>query len=430
MLRSRFVGRGVCSSRRYSTVANNNREPSLKLQLSRQAWSLLRSPDGRSAVIKSWKFFESMAEAYALIRAVEEKYGPIHEYWFQKDQEDPSKFTSVVRVQFKNAESMRDITFTPQPLHAVAPVVPLRPGGIGLDDLKRLLTRRTQVVQKPTDGTETLPVIGEDERILDANISKAAQPLYTNGNPINRKIVQRNIKAMHDWGGFFPLEPLPEGAPLTTDHPHMRMALQRWTYDMNYRPPLNSEKSDARNVGTPHSGYTRTTRREAPPIPKAPASHQEEPRESPSATPPSLPPSSRLVPAPAVRKSREPWVPLPEPTPQFTMTPEAVIQPSQPSPPSSLVQKTPLASVSLPRAADIPYIDLPPVVTRKDRKVQLMAVQQAINPTPKAPKISAQPLKKPKQKKKKEKPAVEEPPLPKDGVIERLKKTFFGSWFG
>ncbi len=25
-----------------------------------------------------------MAEAYALIRAIEEKYGPIHEYWFQK----------------------------------------------------------------------------------------------------------------------------------------------------------------------------------------------------------------------------------------------------------------------------------------------------------------------------------------------------------
>ncbi|PBK74201.1 hypothetical protein ARMSODRAFT_951796 [Armillaria solidipes] len=429
MLRSRLVDRGVCSSRRYSAVANNsNREPSLKLQLSRQAWSLLRSPDGRSAVVKSWKWMDSMAEAYALIRAIEEKYGPIHEYWFQKDQEDPSKFTSVVRVQFKNAESLRDISFTPQSLHTVAPVVPVRPGGIGLDDLKGLLTPRTQVVQEPIDGTESLPIIGEGEKVVDANISKAAQPLYTNGIPINRRVVQRNIKAIHDWGGFFPLEPLPEGAPVTTDHPHMRLALQRWTYDMNYRPPLNnSERGDAQNAGTPHTGYTRTTRREAPPVTQAPAP-QEALRES---SPAPAPPSYRPVPAPVVRKSREPWVPLPEPISQPTVTAAASEEAAtQPSPPPSPVRKTPLASVSLPRAADIPYIDLPPVATRKDRKAQLMAAQQAINPIPKAPKTSAQPLKKPKQKKKKDKSAVEEAPPAQDGIIERLKKTFFGSWFG
>ncbi|KAK0226237.1 hypothetical protein IW262DRAFT_1491709 [Armillaria fumosa] len=428
MLRSRLVDRGVCSSRRYSAVANtSNRESSLKLQLSRQAWSLLRSPDGRSAVVKSWKWMDSMAEAYALIRAIEEKYGPIHEYWFQKDQEDPSKFTSVVRVQFKNPESLRDISFTPRPLHTVAPVVPVRPGGIGLDDLKGLLTPRTQVVQEPTDGTESSPIIGEGEKIVDANITKASQSLYTNGIPINRRVIPRNIKAIHDWGGFFPLEPLPEGAPVTTDHPHMRLALQRWTYDMNYRSSSNnSERAEAQNAGTPHTGYTRTTRREAPPIPQAPAP-QEAPRES-SPTP--APSSYRPVPVPAVWKSREPWVPLPEPIPQPTvMTAASEGAATQSSLSSSSVGKNPLASVSLPRAADIPYIDLPPVVTRKDRKAQLMAAQHAINPTPKAPKASAQPLKKPKQKKKKDKSAVEEASPAQDGIIERLKKTFFGSWF-
>ncbi len=193
---------------------------------------------------------------------------------------------------------------------------------------------------------------------------------------------------------------------------------------MNYRPPLNnSERGDAQNVGTPHTGYSRTARREAPPIPRAPAP-QEAPRESSPA-----PPSNRPVPAPAVRKSREPWVPLPEPIPQPTVTAVASEEAAtQPSPPPSPVRKTPLASVSLPRAADVPYIDLPPVVTRKDRKAQLMAAQQAINPVPKAPKTSAQLLKKPKQKKK-DKTAVEEAPPGQDGIIERLKKTFFGSWF-
>ncbi len=61
----------------------------------------------------------------------------------------------------------------PQLLHTVAPVVPVRPGGIGLDDLKGLLTPRTQVVQEPTDGTESSPIIGEGEKVVDANISKA-----------------------------------------------------------------------------------------------------------------------------------------------------------------------------------------------------------------------------------------------------------------
>ncbi|KAK0486121.1 hypothetical protein IW261DRAFT_779601 [Armillaria novae-zelandiae] len=426
MLRSRLVDRGVCSSRRYSAVANNsNREPSLKLQLSRQAWSLLRAPDGRSAVVKSWKWMDSMAEAYALIRAIEEKYGPIHEYWFQKDQEDPSKFTSVVRVQFKNPESLRDISFTPQPLHTVAPAIPVRPGGIGLSDLKGLLTPRTQVVQEPTDETKSMPIVGEGEKIIDANITKASQSLYTNGIPINRRVIPRNIKAIHDWGGFFPLEPLPEGAPVTTDHPHMRLALQRWTYDINYRTSFNkSQRADAQNAETPHTGYTRTMRREAPPVPQAPAP-QEAPRES-SPTP--APPSYR--PAPVARKSREPWVPLPEPIPHPTVTTVASEEAAtRPSPSLTLDRKTPLASVSLSRAADIPYIDLPPVVTRKDRKAQLMAAQQAINPIPKAPKAFAQPSKKPKQKKKKDKSVVEEAPPGQDGVIERLKKTFFGSWF-
>ncbi|KAG7449672.1 uncharacterized protein BT62DRAFT_928400 [Guyanagaster necrorhizus] len=428
MLRSRLVDRVVCPSRRYSAIANNSREPSVKLQLSRQAWSLLRTPDGRGAVVKSWRIFDSMAEAYALLRAVEEKYGPIHEYWFQKDQEDPSKYTSVIRVQFKNAESLQDITFSPQPLHTVAPIVPVRPGGIGLDDLKGLLAPRA-LMQKSTDGTEPMPDIGEGERVMDASISKAAQPLYTPGISINRKIVPRNIKAIYDWGGFFPLEPLPEGAPLTTDHPHMRMALQRWTYDLNFRPPPNSDKSDAQKRVTPHSGYTRTTRREAPPVPQAPIFHA--PVESPSSPPPS---SYRPVPAPVVKKSREPWDPLPKPVPQqATATADAApvevaTQRTQPSPPPSPVRKAAPSPVSLPEAADIPYIDLPPVVTRRDRKARLMAAQQAINPTPKTTKASTQPVKRPKQKKKKEKP-VEEPPPPKESVIEKLKKTFFGSWF-
>ncbi|KAK0195730.1 hypothetical protein F5146DRAFT_1118389 [Armillaria mellea] len=257
----------------------------------------------------------------------------------------------------------------------------------------------------------------------------AAQSLYTNGIPINRRVVPRNIKAIRDWGGFFPLEPLPEGATVTTDHPHMRLALQRWTYDMNYRPPSNnSERADTQNAGVPHTGYTRTTRREAPPIPQAPAP-QEAPRESSPAPSPALP-SYRPVPAPVVRKSREPWVPLPEPILQPTVTATASEEAAtQPSPSPSPVRKTPLASVSLPRAADIPYIDLPPVVTRKGRKAQLMAAQQVINPIAKTPKVSAQPLKKPKQKKKKDKSVVEEAPPAQEGIIERLKKTFFGSWF-
>ncbi len=100
------------------------------------------------------------------------------------------------------------------------------------------------------------------------------------------------------------------------------------------------------------------------------------------------PPSNRPVPAPAVRKFREPWVPLPEPIPQPTVTAVASEEAAtQPSPPPSPVRKTPLASVSLPRAADVPYIDLPPVVTRKDRKAQLMAAQQAINPVQRRPRL-------------------------------------------
>ncbi|KAK0484346.1 hypothetical protein EDD18DRAFT_1197080 [Armillaria luteobubalina] len=406
MLRSRLVDRGVCSSRRYSAVVNNsNKEPSLKLQLSRQAWSLLRSPDGRSAVVKTWKWMDSMAEAYALIRAIEEKYGPIHEYWFQKDQEDPSKFTSVVRVQFKNADSLQNISFTPQPLHTVAPVVPVRPGGIGLDDLKGLLTPRTQLVQDPTDGTESAPVIGEGEKIVDASITQASQSLYTTGIPINRRVIPRNIKAIHDWGGFFPLEPLPEGAPVTTDHPHMRLAQQRWTYDMHYRPSYNnSERADGQNAGTSHSGYTRTTPR------------QEAPRES---APTPAPPSYRPVPAPVVRKSREPWVPLPDPIPQPTKAA------AQPSPSLSPVGKT----LAVPRAADIPVYRPSTCSDEEGQKGSVNGRATGHKSDPKGAQGLFQPLKKPKQKKKKDKSVVEEAPPVQDGIVERLKKTFFGSWF-
>ncbi|KAF9451518.1 hypothetical protein P691DRAFT_773071 [Macrolepiota fuliginosa MF-IS2] len=210
--------------------------------------------ENRCAFVRTWDFLRNPAEALALVRAVEQKYGPVESFSFQKDFDSPSLYQSHVKITFRDIESFHRLPEDFQTLHIRAPKVqPKRPGGIGLDEIHHLVTEDVEFLT-----ADKVSEIASEERTIDFRIERA-QRAYFEESPfrfvgVNQTYRKEIGTKMLEWGGFHEMEPMDSTQPITNeelteetlDHVHMRRSLREWSQYLGVRNPYEVYPADAK----------------------------------------------------------------------------------------------------------------------------------------------------------------------------------------
>ncbi|KAG1760601.1 hypothetical protein EDD22DRAFT_900537 [Suillus occidentalis] len=164
-----------------------------------------------------------MVDAFAIIRAIERKFGRIREYRFLRDGEVSSEYQMLCWAAFQSEDSMslvpeKGITLN-VPAATQDPTIP--EGGPGLKDLQGLLDPKDVDSSSPSTFSAEDP--SKQPRLIEINVQRAVNDLRFNGDsrPLNLTKGKRVAigHSFYDWG-----EPSP--AP---DHEQMRIALNKWS---------------------------------------------------------------------------------------------------------------------------------------------------------------------------------------------------------
>ena len=229
----------------------------------------------RTALIKTHKTVKNLADAWALLRAVERKYGKVLEARFFKvslqsdlteallkqrylqDFEIQNEYIFDIHVLFLDPQSRQRISpLYGDTFYILVPIIENRPGGLGLDDVRHLLDSAD--IEDSFEFASTAP--DPTEKVIGAKITRRMLficpfnflfykreknsnfidnvDFYTISNPNQHKTVLDYSLTLKffSWGGFHKLEPIEASSNIKESdcftEPHwkqlrMRTA-QRW----------------------------------------------------------------------------------------------------------------------------------------------------------------------------------------------------------
>ncbi|KAL1745041.1 hypothetical protein HDZ31DRAFT_37329 [Schizophyllum fasciatum] len=167
---------------------------------------------------------ENMANALALVRAIERRYGRVVEHKIVHDSELPQLYRKHLWVTFAD-QSAKDLLAQNPRLTISATHLEPQPGGPRLSEVAPFLRKaeRDEAYQD-ADTLATAHVIGAEGRPVQPNYTPRMLDYNTPGRERRRQIAS----SWFAFGGFAPLAPIPAGTPLqTTDQPAKRALFRR-----------------------------------------------------------------------------------------------------------------------------------------------------------------------------------------------------------
>ncbi|KAJ6589865.1 hypothetical protein DFH09DRAFT_1140294 [Mycena vulgaris] len=322
----------------------------------------------RAIVLRAAEDIVSPVDAFAIIRAVERRFGRVAEYRFHRDADCSARYQYIAYMAFWDPAAYARVPQGNVVLNVILPPVNQNtselPGGIGLADITPVLDAQDWTdnnladevdgyFEQPTDGSRVIPVRVEHYAGRFQK-HKMLPPLSTMRS--NHSLVSQFVH----WGGFAPMTPAPKahitrsdllfgGAPV--DHPHMRHLLQGWQassqnpYESRRRSPAPTWKpepptSESKNPFL--QAVTETDPQTEEPI----ASSRDTPTSaSPtlSAQLPAAEPTAEASPTPPLQAKAKQAPPPPKAEPK-----QATVKATEPTPDESPKPTAP------PRAAPIP----------------------------------------------------------------------------
>ncbi|KZP08914.1 hypothetical protein FIBSPDRAFT_874070 [Athelia psychrophila] len=177
--------------------------------------------------VRAWKHPDSMAEAMAIVRGVEKKYGRLREFKWIRDWDGPQMYQSILWGSFHSSESLRRVPINGDTINIPAPTIdPLTPGGVGFHEMRQLLVpadaesvneahEHVGPVMKSILGGPEVISIKVDRALKDTDYyAKVALPEQPT---MGRRVATAH--ALLDWGGFARLSPQfsVDHSPFNTD---------------------------------------------------------------------------------------------------------------------------------------------------------------------------------------------------------------------
>ncbi|EKM53604.1 uncharacterized protein PHACADRAFT_260044 [Phanerochaete carnosa HHB-10118-sp] len=178
--------------------------------------------------IRPWDGITSTPQAYAILRAIERRYGRLKHYTFRRDHEASDMYQPYFFAEFESGESLEMLPLGRQTIQLEIPIYDRTPsGGIGLQDLRGLLrpenrlegelvpeasviTRMAAETASKSDAVEEKPTT----RVVDVWIERSDRKKPAVFTTFSLTKYKRNMvcKAFAEWGGFYepPLPPQPQ----------------------------------------------------------------------------------------------------------------------------------------------------------------------------------------------------------------------------
>ncbi|KAF8585231.1 hypothetical protein K439DRAFT_1616065 [Ramaria rubella] len=132
----------------------------------------------RMIFVRPWDGVSSMAHAFAIVRAIERRFGRIQEFVLVRDSDVLSSASPFIHVTFAKAEDADAIPLEGKVIQVPAPKVDInRDGGVGLDDLHTFLDPeiRERDITLKDQSAETEQQWGPDEnQVIDVKLERTA----------------------------------------------------------------------------------------------------------------------------------------------------------------------------------------------------------------------------------------------------------------
>ncbi|KAJ3541699.1 hypothetical protein NMY22_g3790 [Coprinellus aureogranulatus] len=216
----RFLTQGSSARSQDSTIRNERRP-----RIASPYWKPPPLPQPvfprRTVLIKGWTSFRDMVEVFAVLRAVEEKYGTIVEYVVSKDFEMPEKPFAMIFAAFADPASFKLVPTTGVELAVPAPSYKPKPGGVGWDDIESLLSEADR--DPDYDRKHSFPLgerAGQVQEHIFVRVSPAKREISSNPFPVDEPPspeMQRQVaEKFLQWATENkPLRPIPSTRAIT-----------------------------------------------------------------------------------------------------------------------------------------------------------------------------------------------------------------------
>ncbi|KAL0955856.1 hypothetical protein HGRIS_002058 [Hohenbuehelia grisea] len=182
--------------------------------------------DSLSAFIYPRTRLRSMVDAYAVIRAVEQRYGPVREFHFTPDRDVPVAYQKNVYVVFHSSESRARIKPNGELVTIFAPDHDYhKPGGISLNDLEKVLRpgKFGEIPEIPAFDEVLGDTVDKPERSppyeLKFDINPARNNFFQTPSSSNARLTPlahryQLSQNLMKWGGFYQPPPVdPDAQP-------------------------------------------------------------------------------------------------------------------------------------------------------------------------------------------------------------------------
>ncbi|KAI0827660.1 hypothetical protein BC628DRAFT_1367811 [Trametes gibbosa] len=196
-----------------------------------------------SVYVRGWDDIDSMPTFFAMLRAVEKRFGRVRDFRLGRDYDVLTNYTNFFIADLATEEAYRRVPEKGTSIKVEIPVTSRsRPGGVGLDEIQELLASRDWDPEESGDGMYSTPI----------------RPLATAEGAAERKmktveiIVRRSTTAQtevrhrrrmretfgfgvgfYKWAGFYEPPSVENGKPRHS--PEMERALEKWAVFLEER---------------------------------------------------------------------------------------------------------------------------------------------------------------------------------------------------
>ncbi|KAH9856764.1 hypothetical protein C2E23DRAFT_721491 [Lenzites betulinus] len=190
-----------------------------------------KAQDTFSVYVRAWDDIDSMPTFFAMLRAVEKRFGRARDFRLGRDYDIKSNYTNFFVVDLATEDAYRRVPENGTNIQVEIPVTPrTRPGGVGLDEIQDMLSPQDwdPLALYSTPISPLTTAEGAPERktkTVEVIVKRSTSPQTEGRHRRRMKDSSRFGQGFYKWAGFYDAT-VEDGAPLYSKE--MTRVMEKW----------------------------------------------------------------------------------------------------------------------------------------------------------------------------------------------------------